>query len=56
MEITLIYIVNRKNKSFGGKQMEITEVIKQYHLDILRCATLAYKISQLPERKETYED
>lgn len=33
----------RKNKSFGGKQMEITKVIKQYHLDTLRCATLEEK-------------
>lgn len=30
-------------KVFGGKQMR-------------KCAKLAYKISQLPERKETYED
>lgn len=37
--------------------MELTaEVIKQYHLDILKCAKLAYKISQLPESKEVYEN
>ena len=53
-----MYIVNReKSKSFGGKQVELTEeVIKQYHLDILKCATLEEKqnmfLSQVRNNKD----
>lgn len=44
----------RKRRAKGMKDLEMKEIkaMKQRR----KCAKLAYKISQLPERKEAYED